>query len=128
MVEFQVTNNLASSSMLPLKTHLTAHPKIHVEKVVEMTTTTMNDIYYNLELYDFLNIDIQGAELKALTGFDDKLDSINYIYSEVNEQELYEGCCLLPELDEFLASKGFSRVETEMTRYGWGDALYIRNK
>lgn len=40
---------------------------------------------------------------------------------------LYVGAGLLPELDEYLATFNFKRVITNMTQYGWGDALYIKN-
>ena len=77
---------------------------------------------------DFLNMDIQGAELKCLKGFERNLGMINAIYAEVNEKELYAGCALLPELDAWLSEHGFVRVHTHMTPHGWGDALYIRQK
>ena len=50
------------------------------------------------------------------------------IYSEVNTQEVYKGGCLLSDLDLFLQSKGFTRVNISMTGAGWGDALYVRDK
>jgi hypothetical protein len=55
------------------------------------------------------------------------LPHIKAIYAEVNEKMLYEGAVLLPELDEYLAFFNFKRVITNMTRHGWGDALYIKN-
>jgi glycosyltransferase involved in cell wall biosynthesis len=30
------------------------------------------------------------------------------------------------EIDDFLGSRGFKRVITDITEYGWGDALYVR--
>ena len=52
------------------------------------------------------------------------LDMIDYLYLEVNIEEVYKDCALLPELDEFLVD--FERVETKMTPYGWGDCLMVR--
>lgn len=127
-VSFMVTNNQASSSILEFGTHLKHHPRVWEEKRIDVTTQPMVDIIpvYNINMleYNFLNIDIQGAELKALKGMGDYLDMIDYLYLEVNEEEVYKGCALLPELDEFL--KDFKRVETDITRYNWGDAFYIR--
>ncbi len=37
------------------------------------------DIHFN-----FLNLDIQGAELKALKSMGDYLNNVDYIYTEVN--------------------------------------------
>lgn len=80
-----------------------------------------------VDYINMLNLDIQGAELKALQGAEDVLGRIRYIYTEVNEKELYKGCALLPELDSFLAEHDFKRVETSMTPHGWGDALYVKS-
>lgn len=129
-VNFKVTNNFQSSSILDLKTHLIEHPHIYVRSVFRATTTTIKDIYdtqsigYNT--FNFINLDIQGVELNALKGMGDILNNFNYIYTEVNERELYAGCALLGEIDSFLAEKGFKRVEIEMTVHGWGDAFYMR--
>jgi len=126
-VEFKITNNFQSSSILELKTHLEAHPSINVVKRVWTTTTTLDTIVNGRGIQaNFLNMDIQGAELKCLQGFEENLKMIDYIYAEVNTKELYAGCAQLPELDAWLAARGFKRVEISMTGWGWGDALYIR--
>lgn len=75
----------------------------------------------------FCNLDIQGAELLALKGFGQELEKVEAIYCEVNIKELYENCSQIDELDEFLFAQGLVRVDQEMTRHGWGDALYIRS-
>lgn len=129
-VSFMITNNYQSSSILNFKLHSTEHPHVKETKRIDMTTKTLNTIFKENNLkpnnYNFINIDIQGAELLALQGSLDILPSIDYIYLEINEKELYEGCALLPEIDTFLFSHGFSRVQTSMTRHGWGDAFYSK--
>jgi FkbM family methyltransferase len=126
-VEFKITNNLQSSSILELKTHLIEHPNIDVIRRIQTTSVKLDTLVeqYNIKA-DFLNMDIQGAELKCLKGFEKGLGMINAIYAEVNEKELYAGCALLPELDTWLAERGFVRVDIKMTQHGWGDALYVR--
>lgn len=130
-VNFMITNNIESSSILNFKTHLIEHPHVVETHRRLLKTTTLNTLYDKNNIpydkYDFINLDIQGAELKALQGASKILPHINAIYCEVNEKELYENCALLPELDEFLLSYNFKRVATHMTNYGWGDALYIKN-
>lgn len=130
--EFIVTNNYASSSLLELKTHKTEHPHVfEIERIKVKTKrldTLVKEENIDLSYFNFLNIDIQGAELLALKGAQDTLKHIDYIYLEVNEKELYEGCALLPEIDEFLEKNNFKRVELKMLNHGWGDAFYIRNK
>ncbi len=129
-IKFNVSNNYASSSMLGLGTHRHHHPHIHYvdELSFECETTRLDTILakHNNVKYNFLNLDIQGAELKALKGMESYMKNVDYVYSEVNVEHLYEGCALLEEIDEFMGNHGFKRVETVITGYKWGDALWIR--
>ena len=93
---------------------------VYVEDVVEVPAGMIRDIQE--PGYNFLNLDIQGAELNALKGTD--LTQIDYVYTECHNVETYFNCTQIEELDTLLLA--FDRVETEWTRYGWGDALYIR--
>jgi hypothetical protein len=75
---------------------------------------------------NFWNFDIQGAELLALKGATDWLPYADALYLEVNEKELYKKCGLIGDIDAFLKPYHFKRVITDITPYGWGDALYVR--
>jgi len=130
-VVFHESNNVQSSSILNLKTHLQAHPWVHYVKSTEMQTTTIDTFFKRNNLdasqYSFWNFDIQGAELLALKGATESLKHAKALYLEVNEKELYENCALIGELEKFLEDRGFSRAHMNMTQYGWGDALYIKS-
>lgn len=127
---FYITNNFQSSSILPLGTHLQMHPHIYVKGVRTLKTkrldTFLKEQKVDMSTINFLNLDIQGVELKALKGMGEQLKFIDTIYTEVNEKELYKGCDLLPAMDSFLEKNGFVRKAMNMTEFGWGDALYIR--
>lgn len=126
-VTFHVTNNYQSSSILELQEHKTEHPHIHVTHTMEVNTVTLDSIVEAHSIRgNFLNMDIQGAELKCLRGFEKHIGMIDYVYTEVNTKELYKGCGLLHELDNWLSARGFERKEINMTPHGWGDAFYIR--
>lgn len=129
-VNFYITNNGQSSSILELETHKIHHPHVVVSTVRKDRTTTIENIFRDNRLdgskYNFWNFDIQGAELLALKGAGDLLKNADALYMEVNEEELYKGCALIGELDKFLGERGFKRVETTITEYKWGDALYAR--
>lgn len=127
-VTLHVSNNGSqSSSILDLGTHLQAHPEVHYVKEIKMYARTIESIFEYLMDYDFLNIDLQGAELKALKGMGDLLHKFKWAYLEVNKEELYKGCALVGEIDEYLSGFGFRRVETLWAgNTGWGDALYIK--
>lgn len=128
-VVFNVSNNGQSSSVLEFGTHSQEHPwVVYVDKIKQNTITidtffTRNNI--DASKYDFWNFDIQGAELMALKGATQSIKYAKAIYLEVNEKELYANCGLMTEIDEFLLQYNFKRVLTNMTRHGWGDALYI---
>lgn len=131
-VTFHIANNEESSSILEFGTHSVEHPDVEFVDKWEATTRTVDSIVWDqwhkseYAYANFMNIDLQGAELLALKGAHDTLFEIDYIYTEVNTKELYVGCVLLGDLDQFLGSYGFRRVETSMTKHGWGDALYVR--
>jgi FkbM family methyltransferase len=129
-IDFIVTNNMQSSSILELGTHLFEHPHVTEIGRQRVKTITVNSLYdrYNIpyDRYDFLNIDIQGAELKAFQGATKILPHLKAIYAEVNEKELYKGCALMHEIDDFLKTYDFQRIATSMTSHGWGDALYVK--
>ena len=126
-VRFNVSNNGQSSSMLDFGLHSTYHPQVHYITCFEAETKLLKDILpkYNID-YNFLNFDIQGAELKALKGMEEYLHKVDYLYSEVNSDYVYKDCALVTELDEYLQKFGLYRVETKWTEFKWGDAFYIR--
>lgn len=126
-----ISNNGQSSSILELGTHKEKHPTIHyVDKQVSKSKTLktlIEEEKIDMDNVNFLNFDIQGAELKALRSMGDYLKKIDYIYTEVNSDYLYIDCCLIGEIDEYLRGFGFKRVETKMTGdTGWGDAFYLK--
>jgi hypothetical protein len=47
--------------------------------------------------------------------------------TEINTEYVYKNCTLISELDTFLNSNNFIRVETKIfSNCGWGDAFYIK--
>jgi len=130
IVKFNISNNFESSSILELGTHKQHHPHIHYTNNFQVETTIITEIlnkpnYKNIH-FNFLNLDIQGAELKALKGFGNDINLFDYIYTEVNIEEVYINSGLMYEIDECLNNFNFVRINTSMTKYKWGDAFYIK--
>ncbi len=127
-IEFQVTNNEQSSSLLAFGTHRYEHPEVKVTGSLSLITTTLDDLHDEgrVPRARLLLLDVQGAELLVLKGAQRLLEQVECVYAEVNERPLYDGAVLLPELDAFLRERGFERVETELTIHGWGEAFYLR--
>lgn len=128
-----ISNNASqSSSVLDLGTHKTAHPEVHFIKDIPVRMSRIDDMFAPdewgaLKDVDFLNIDLQGAELMALRGMGDLLKQFKWAYLEVNKEHLYENCPLVEDIDLYMLSYGFRRVVTEWAgNTGWGDALYSR--
>jgi FkbM family methyltransferase len=127
-VKFNRSNNGQSSSILELGLHKHFHPHVHYISSCEVQTKLLKNIIcnYNIE-YNFLNLDIQGAELKALKGMEEYLNKVDYIYTEVNSDYVYENCAIVTELDDYLKQFNLFRVETKWCEnFRWGDAFYIR--
>ena len=82
--------------------------------------------WYNID-YNFINLDIQGVELRALKSMEEYLHKIKYIYSEVNCDDVYLNCDKVNDIDNYLKQFGFERVETKWWGDSkWGDAFYIK--
>jgi FkbM family methyltransferase len=127
-VRFNRSNNGQSSSILDFGLHSYFHPHIYYTESYEVETKLLKDIICNYDIsYNFINLDIQGVELKALKGMEEYLNGVDYIYTEVNSDYVYKGCALIDEIDEYLLTYGLHRVETKWCEdYKWGDAFYIR--
>ena len=129
-VVFHITNNGQSSSVLDFGSHARHHPHVHFIRDVPLKSTTIDSFFERNGLhaanYDFWNFDIQGAEFMALMGAKKSIQYPKVIYLEVNTEEVYKGCGRMDDIDAFLKPHGFVRIKTEMTEYGWGDAMYVK--
>ena len=117
-------NEKQSSSVLKPKVHLTHHPHVKFPSTEDVEVHLLDD--YNSKDYNFINMDVQGYELEVLKGGTKTLDHVDYVYCEVNRDEVYENNAYVEELDEFLSGYNMKRVETDWAGDIWGDALYIR--
>ena len=127
-ITFNISNNVQSSSVLELGTHSQEHPWVVYVDKIKLKSITIDTFFERNNIdaskYNFWNFDIQGAELMALKGATQSIKHAKVLYLEVNEKELYKKCGLIDEIDAFLIQYNFKRVLTNMTRHGWGDAIY----
>lgn len=131
LIKLRVTSQNQSSSILALGKHREIYPSIKEVKQVEVPArridTLLGEHGHRPADYNFLNIDIQGAELLALRGSLELLPFIDAINTEVNLEELYQGCAMLNELEEFLAAHNFNRAAMVTPwHHTWGDAFFVR--
>lgn len=130
-VDFHIADNEGqSSSMLEFGTHSIEHPTVHFIDTIKLKTscvdTLVNTLHINIYNYDFLNFDLQGAELLALKGMGTMLNNFKWLYLEVNDKELYKGCPLVKDIDNYVSQFGFVGRKTKMTNFGWGDKFYTK--
>jgi FkbM family methyltransferase len=123
---FVSSNDGVSSSVLKPKVHLTQYNWITFDQIEKVKMKTLDS--YNYTNYNFINMDVQGYELEVLKGASETLNHIDYVYCEVNRDEVYENNAYVEEIDEFLFSYNMERVETSWDGGTWGDAFYIRKK
>ena len=130
-ITFNVSNNGQSSSLLDFGTHAIHYPQVKFTKTIQGKTKRLDTLIEEnnipIQHLNFLNLDIQGVELRALKSIEKYLSYIDYIYTEINTDYVYKDCNLVGEIDEYLKKFGFTRVATEIaSNVGWGDAFYIK--
>lgn len=129
---FYVANHMQASSILEFDKHKQYHPDLSdVTEVLKLKGSTLDSLLkkerVDVTKFNFLMMDVQGAELLVLEGFKQNLKHIEYIYTELNFDTMYKNCVLETELTEFLGRENFHLAKFFDTGFGWGDGLYIRN-
>ena len=119
-------NHGQSNSLLMPKVHTEYYPDITFDETEKVLVFPIDYFDFKSGKHNFLVLDVQGYELEVLKGATETLKHIDYIYTEVNREELYENCAMVEDLDNYLTD--FRRVETKWKRKGFGDALYIANR
>lgn len=129
-LDFYLTSNLKSSSILEMAEHKDLYPFITDSGKITVQAKRAETVFSpdDFEKINAMVLDIQGAELKALKGCDSLLHQIDFIISEVHFGELYVGSPRIENLDDFLKTKGFRRIDTISNAKNWGDALYVNTK
>ena len=119
-------NKGMSSSILEPSLHLRQYPHIKFKNKILVNITKLDTFIKEKNNYNMINIDVQGYELEVFRGGSEFLNHIDYIISEVNREELYSGCSMVKDVDNYLGEYNFKRVKTNWGGITWGDALYIK--
>ncbi|GJD23728.1 hypothetical protein RIVM261_086840 [Rivularia sp. IAM M-261] len=118
---------------------------IELVDTVEVETTTL-DTYCScegIEEIDFIQLDVQGAELSVLKGAESIIGSTLGIITEVEFTELYIGQALFGDVDVYLRKQGFTLFDLSNQHRDirrsllasekhqgvlvWADAFYFRD-
>lgn len=118
-------NKGQSNSLLKMAKHHEIHPGITLETTETVRVDLLDNLINRPGVYKLLVMDCQGYEDRVLRGAKQTLQMIDFVYTEVNRDEVYENCARVEEIDKLLYQ--FHRVETGPWVGGmWSDALYIR--
>jgi FkbM family methyltransferase len=98
-------------------------PYEHVSSV-EVPTTTLDILIEDKATYNFLNIDVEGAELLVLRGAEEVLKGIDWILVETQDVIRFDNSSSRSEVMSLLESAGFELVTYFDTGKGWGDCLF----
>lgn len=105
----------------------------HFEKVEKTNTIELESVTFQtlveregleLEGYDHLVIDVQGAELQVLKSMGKYLDRFKTLRVEVSTVQFYSGSVLFDKLNDYIVQSGFRLVSSEVPAHG--DVLYVR--
>lgn len=111
-----------SSSLLRPKRHLTEHSWCKFMQT-KVTTTKLDNFKYS---FDFIHIDVQGAELMVLKGGEKTISKAKAIWIEVSNIELYANQALKSQVSHFLNHIGFA-CKLDTCRSGkYGDMLWVK--
>lgn len=137
-ITFNITKNdqtgdSQSSSILDFGTHEKHHPQVKVIDKIKLKTSRMDTVIkknnINMKNVNFVNLDIQGVELKALKSMESYLHNIDYIYTEVNTEEVYKNCDKMQDITDYLSIFNFKLADARIYKqFGWGDAFYMKDK
>jgi FkbM family methyltransferase len=136
--QFHIANNEGqSSSILDLGKHKEMWPEIAFKDSMVLVSSTLTTFVagekLDLDEYDALVLDAQGAEMLILKGGKEILSRFRFITVEVPDFEAYQGCCLLSDMDEFMKNEGFHSRERNVLKSvpkvgTYYDVTYERNR
>ena len=118
-----------SSSLLPPDKHTELVDFIQFNKKIEVETITLSSFCAenDIDVIDYIHMDVQGAELMVLEGAGDYINSVKAIWLEVAKVELYKDQPLENEVEAYMKKRDFVLVKNSMHEYA-GDQLYVSKK
>jgi FkbM family methyltransferase len=141
-IDFHIHTSRSGStepaSILPMKRFKQIVKTLYTPKTIRVPAITLDALFEKYQIaytdYNFINIDIQGAELLAFKGATKLLSSTDVIVSEVNLVEMYENGALEGDIVALLEQNGFQRkhavyhtlYDKDVTFPAWGECLFVK--
>lgn len=144
IVDFHIhtsrTGSTEPASILPMKRFKEIVKTLHTPRTIKVPAITLDALFGRhgiaAEDYNFINIDIQGAESLALAGATKVISAMDAIICEVNVVELYENGALEADIIALLSRHGFERrhavyhtLYDEISTFpAWGECLFVKRR
>ena len=102
----------------------------YVQKEIKVKAIKLKSFFQenNIHKVDLLWMDIQGAELEALKGLEEKITNIKIMHIEVNFLEIYKKQPLFNQVKNYLDKKGFLLLGFNTINEYFGDAIFLNKK
>ena len=109
------------------------HPQTGETENIQLITLNSWCKENNVTEIDFLSLNIEGNELNALKGAMDILPNTKVIFLEVNHCEIWTGCAMSKDIDDFLVHNNFYlSMHDRRGYYPWTRmqhcAMYVNRK
>jgi FkbM family methyltransferase len=133
LFDFYVSSQHVRSSMLEFTNHHFKDKGFEHTESLKLKSIRMDTLIdkhnINLNDYDVLVTDCQGADYQVLKSFGSYIKHFKYVKSEVMISEIYKGIILEDEINKYMSDCGFSLISDN--EYVWNstqrDNIYKNN-
>ncbi len=116
----------AASSLLEPYTYLTERPNVLFHPLsIKTTTLAAWALQQNITKIDFLWLDMQGTELRALKGAQNLISQVTAILIEANLTERFKGNPLYEDVLRWAESNGFQPVLQDIPKHNKINILLV---
>ncbi len=119
--------NPGASSMYPANHEYPLEKYITTQILVKSLRPSHFLKQFRVESPSLIHMDVQGAELSVLKGFDDHLRKVDFIYLEMSMFPLYQGQPLANEIVHFLKKNFYWHSNLTLGKYQF-DAFFVNKR
>jgi FkbM family methyltransferase len=129
---FHVSSQTSRSSLLKFTDHHHSDPHFYHKEDIVLTSKRMDTLIKEFDIdmnkFDAVVTDCQGADYFVLNSFGDYLSNIDFINSEVMVKEIYEGAKTEEHINKLLKNKGFNKITNKpyIIKGSQRDNFYVR--
>ncbi|HLO13722.1 MAG TPA: FkbM family methyltransferase [Anaerolineales bacterium] len=120
--------NKSSSLLPPHANNRELFPWLEFSEKIKVSTDTLEHFcsLQGVRQIDFVHLDVQGGELKVLSGAGSLINQITSVWMEVEKTPLYEDQPLQHEIENFMKMQGFVKLKDTVSGFA-GDQFYVNS-